>query len=128
MNKLMIEGEGAGQLSTSETAINRCETKQNEKQAYWRTQFLGVWLALGADEEVNFKDPTHPTFISLMDGLKALREALMGLVEPEDIVNLMNEYLESNDQKRELHALSKEEMMNNEQDQETGDNEQDRQE
>jgi hypothetical protein len=31
MNKLMIEGEGAGQLSTSETAINRWETKQKEK-------------------------------------------------------------------------------------------------
>ncbi|KKM85758.1 hypothetical protein LCGC14_1285900 [marine sediment metagenome] len=113
MNKLMIEGEGAGQLSTSETAINRWETKQKEDQTYWRTQFLGVWLALGASKEVNFKDPAHPTFISLMDGLKSLREALMGLVEPEDIVNLMNEYLESNDQKRELHALPKEEMINN---------------
>lgn len=113
MNKLMIEGEGAGQLSTSETAINRWETKQKEKQSYWRTQFKGVWLALGGSEETNFKEPAHPTFISLMDGLKALREALMGLVEPEDIVNLMNEYLESNDQKRELHALPKEEMINN---------------
>ena len=71
------------------------------------------WIALGASKEVNFKDPAHPTFISLMDGLKSLREALMGLVEPEDIVNLMNEYLESNDQKRELHALPKEEMINN---------------
>jgi len=110
MNKLMIEGEGAGQLSTSETAINRWETKQKEKQSYWRTQFIGIWKALGADDEINFKDPAHPTFISLMDGLKSLREALMGLVEPEDIVNLMNEYLEANDQKRELHALSKEEM------------------
>ena len=111
MNKLMIEGEGAGQLSTSETAINRWETKQKEKQSYWKTQFLGVWMALGASKEVNFKDPAHPTFISLMEGLKALREAMDGIIEPEDIVNLMNEYLESNDQKRELHALSKEEMM-----------------
>ena len=111
MNKLMIEGEGAGQLSTSETAINRWETKQKEKQSYWRTQFIGVWKALGADDEINFKDPAHPTFISLMEGLKALREAMDGIIEPEDIVNLMNEYLESNDQKRELHALSKEEMM-----------------
>ena len=68
-------------------------------------------MALGATEEVNFKDPTHPTVVSHMDGLKAMREAMDGLIEPEDIVNLMNEYLESNDQKRELHALSKEEMM-----------------
>lgn len=113
MNKLMIEGEGAGQLSTSETAINRWETKQKEKQSYWRTQFIGIWKALGASDEINFKDPAHPTFVSLMEGLKAMREALEGLIEPDDIVNLMNEYLESNDQKRELHALPKEEMMNN---------------
>jgi hypothetical protein len=113
MNKLMIEGEGAGQLSTSETAINRWETKQKEKQAYWKTQFIGVWKALGASDECNFKDPAHPTFISLMEGLVALRDAMEGIIEPEDIVNLMNEYLESNDQKRELHALPKEEMMSN---------------
>jgi hypothetical protein len=113
MNKLMLEGDPAGYLSASETTMNNWSVKQKEKQAYWRTQFLGVWIALGADEEVNFKDPTHPTFISLMEGLKAMREAMEGLIEPEDIVNLMNEYLESNDQKRELHALPKEEMINN---------------
>jgi len=113
MNKLMLEGDPAGQLSSSETAINRWETKMHENQAYWKTQFLGIWIALGATDECNFKDPTHPTFISLMEGLKAMRDAMDGLIEPEDIVNLMNEYLESNDQKRELHALSKEEMMAN---------------
>ena len=113
MNKLMLEGDPAGQLSSSETAINRWETKMHENQAYWRTQFLGIWIALGGTEECNFKDPTHPTFISLMEGLKSMRDAMDGLIEPKDIVNLMNEYLESNDQKRELHALSKEEMMSN---------------
>jgi hypothetical protein len=111
MNKLMLEGDPAGYLSASETAISNWEAKNKEKQAYWRTQFIGAWIALGGSDECNFKDPTHPVFISLMEGLKALREAMEGLIEPEDIVNLMNEYLESNDQKRELHALSKEEMM-----------------
>jgi hypothetical protein len=112
MNKLMLEGDPAGYLSASETAISNWETKLKEKQAYWRTQLLGIWIALGATEECNFKDPAHPAFISLMEGLKALREAMDGIIEPDDIVNLMNEYLESNDQKRELHALPKEEMMN----------------
>ena len=111
MNKLMLEGDPSGNLSSSETAINNWETKNNEKQAYWRTQFIGPWIALGATEECNFKDPGHPTFVSLMEGLTAMRTAMDGLIEPEDIVNLMNEYLESNDQKRELHALPKEEMM-----------------
>ncbi len=116
MNKLMIEGEGAGQLSTSETAINRWETKQKEDQSYWRTQFIGIWTALGATKEVNFKDPAHPTFISLTEGLKNIVEALVPVVEPEDIVNVLNDYLASNDQHIELHALPKEEMMNNNED------------
>lgn len=111
MNKLMLEGDPAGYLSASETAISNWESKNKEKQAYWRTQLIGPWIALGASYQCNFKDPAKPTFISLMDGLKSLREAMEGLIEPDDIVNLMNEYLESNDQKRELHAISKEEMM-----------------
>lgn len=111
MNKLMLEGDPAGYLSASETAISNWESKLKEKQAYWRTQLLPVWRALGATEECNFEDPTKPTFISLMDGLKSMREAMDGLIEPEDIVELMNEYLENNDQDKELHALSKEEMM-----------------
>lgn len=120
MNKLMLEGDPAGYLSASETAISNWEAKLKEKQAYWRTQLLPIWIALGATEECNFKDPTKPTFISLMEGLKAMRDAMDGLIEPEDIVTLMNEYLESNDQKRELHALSKEEMMGFNDDQEQG--------
>ena len=111
MNKLMLEGDPSGALASSETAVARWESKNKEKQSYWRTQFKGIWLALGADEEVNFADPTKPSFISLMEGLKAMREAMDGLVEPEDIVERMNAYLETNDQKAELHAISKEEMM-----------------
>jgi len=113
MNRLMLEGEGAGALASSETAVSRWETKQKEKQSYWRTQFLGVWIALGGDEDCNFKDPAHPTFINLMEGLKAMREAMEGLIMEEDIVNLMNEYLESNDQKRDLHALPEEDLARN---------------
>jgi len=113
MNKLMLEGDPAGYLSASETAISNWEAKNKEKQAYWRTQLIGVWIALGGSDETNFKDPAKPAFISLMEGLLAMRQAMDGLIEPEDIVNLMNEYLESNDQKRDLHAMSKEEMMAN---------------
>ena len=112
MNKLMLEGDPSGALASSVTAVSRWETKNNEKQAYWRTQFIGIWIALGATEECNFKDPGHPTFIDLMEGLKLMREAMDGIIEPEDIVFKMNEYLESNDQKAELHCLSKEELMN----------------
>jgi hypothetical protein len=111
MNKLMLEGDPAGYLSASETAISNWESKLKEKQTYWRTQLLPVWKALGASEECNFQDVGKPTFISLMDGLKSMREAMDGLIEPEDIVTLMNQYLENNDQEMELHALSKEEMM-----------------
>ncbi len=97
MNKLMLEGDPAGYLSASETTINNWESKLGEKQAYWRGQFLGVWKALGASEEVNFMDPSKPTFISLMDGLKAMREAFDGLVAKQDIIDQFNIYLEKND-------------------------------
>ncbi len=113
MNKLMIEGDPAGALSSSSTAISRWETKKKEDQAYWRTEFIGVWKALGASDEVNFKPPTSPTFIDLADGAKSIVEALLPVVEPEDIVTLLNNYFESNDQKIKLHALPKEEMTNN---------------
>ena len=123
MNRLMLEGEGAGALASSETAVSRWDTKQKEKQSYWRTQFLGVWIALGATDECNFKDPDHPPFISLMEGLLAMRQAMEGLVEPEDIITLMNNYLASNDQEIELHALPKEEMSINANDQDESDSE-----
>jgi hypothetical protein len=113
MNKLMIEGEPSGALASSVTAISRWETKMKENQAYWRTQFIGVWIALGASEEANFKPPMNPTFIDLADGMEKIVQALLPLVEPEDIVNILNVVLASNDKHFELHALPKEEMMNN---------------
>lgn len=122
MNKLMLEGDPAGALASSTTAVSRWETKNNEKQAYWRTQFIGPWIALGATKECNFKDPGHPSFIDLMEGLKLMREGMEGIIEPDDIVIKMNEYLESNDQKAELHALPKEEMMSNNDDSEQSEN------
>ena len=113
MNKLMIEGEPSGALASSSTAVSRWETKKKEDQAYWRTQFIGVWIALGATDEVNFKPPISPSFIDLAEGMEKIVTALLPIVEPEDIVNILNELLASNDKHFELHALPKEEMMNN---------------
>ncbi|KKN56971.1 hypothetical protein LCGC14_0566930 [marine sediment metagenome] len=122
MNKLMIEGEPAGALASSTTAVSRWETKRKEDQTYWRTQFLGVWIALGTTDEVNFKPPVSPTFIDLANGMKALVEALLPVVEPEDIVTILNDFLASNDKHIELHALSKEEMMGNNDDEQSNNN------
>ena len=58
-----------------------------------------------------------------MEGLEAMRTAMDGLIEPEDIVTLMNNYLASNDQDIELHALPKEEMMSYGDDEEGSDSE-----
>ena len=94
MNKLMLEGDPAGYLSASETAISNWEASIKEDQIYKRTQFLPIWIALGATDECNFKDPSKPSFISLMEGIKAIREGMDGIVAKEDIVRLMNERLE----------------------------------
>jgi hypothetical protein len=111
MNKLMLEGDPAGYLSASETAINNFEANIKEEQTYRRTQFLPAWIALGADDDCAFQDPSKPTFISLMEGLKAMRDAFDGLVEPEDIVAKYNEYLENNGVESSLRAVPKEERM-----------------
>ena len=94
MNKLMLEGDPAGYLSSSETAISNWEASVKEDQVYKRTQFLPIWIALEASDECDFKDISKPSFISLMEGIKAIREGMDGIVAKEDIVRLMNERLE----------------------------------
>jgi len=94
MNKLMLEGDPAGYLSASETAISNWEADIKEEQVFKRTQFLPIWIALGATEDCNFSDPAKPSYISLMEGIKAIREGMEGIVAKEDIVRLMNERLE----------------------------------
>jgi hypothetical protein len=113
MNKLMLEGDPSGNLSSSETAINNWESKVKERQAYWLGQFRPIFMALGSTKDVQFRDPTKPAFISLMEGLKAAREALIEIVQNEDIVKLFNEYLAKHGQEQPLTAISNEEMNNN---------------
>lgn len=112
LNKLMLEGDPAGYLSASETAINNWEAKVKERQAYWLGQFKPIFMALGATKDVQFRDPSKPTFISLMEGLKAAREAMIDIVENEDIVDLFNEYLSKHGQDAELTAISNKDMNN----------------
>lgn len=94
MHKLMLEGDPGGMISTSETAISNWEADIKEEQVYRKTQFLPIWIALGATDQCNFSDPSKPTFLSLMEGIKAIREGMDGIVAKEDIVKLMNERLE----------------------------------
>jgi hypothetical protein len=109
MNKLMLEGDPSGNLSSSETAINNWESKTREKQGYWLGQFRPIFVALGAPEDVAFRNPSKPTFISLMDGLLKARQALEGIIAGEDIVKLFNEYLQKHGQQEELKIASPEE-------------------
>lgn len=109
LNKLMLEGDPAGYLSASETAISNWEADVKEEQVYSRTQFLAIFIALGCSEECNFADPSKPSFISLMEGVKLIREGLDGLVGKADIVRLMNERLEL-EGADELEVISDEEL------------------
>jgi hypothetical protein len=112
MHKLMLEGDPGGMISTSETAISNWEADIKEEQVYLRTQMLPIWIALGATDECNFKDPSKPTFISLMEGIKAIREGMDGIVAKEDMVRLMNERLELEGED-ELTVAEDEELENN---------------
>lgn len=109
MNKLMLEGHALGEVASTESAISNWEAKIKELQVYLRTQFLPIFIALGASEKCNFADPAKPSFISLMEGVKMIREGMDGIVAREDIVKLMNErlMLEGED---ELNVISDEEL------------------
>jgi len=110
MNKLMLEGDPAGYLSASETAISNWEREVKEQQIFWQAQFQPIWRALGASEDCSFQDPAKPAFISLMEGLAKAREALQGIVANEDIVALYNEYLDKHHSSFKLRAISPEEL------------------
>lgn len=113
MNKLMLEGDPAGHLSASETAINNWEARTKEKQIYWMGQYRPVLMACGAGKDVEFKDPSKPTFKSLMEGLQMAREAMIDIVENESIVDVFNEYLQKHGKQYKLTPISNEEMREN---------------
>lgn len=121
MNKLMLEGDPAGYLSASETSINNWITKIKEHQVYKRVQYLPIWIALGTSDECDFSNPDKPSFLSQMEGLKALREAMDGLVAREDIIKRMNEFLELEGEDM-LKIAPKEELQMNMGDNEDGPN------
>lgn len=110
MNKLMLEGDPSGYLSASETAISNWEASVKEDQIFEAIQFNPIFQVLGATNECTFKDPSKPTFISLMEGLEHARLAMEGIVAKEDIVRIMNEYLEKHGHKEELKVAPDEEQ------------------
>jgi hypothetical protein len=111
MNKLMLEGDPSGNLSSSETAENNWVTDIKEQQVFWKAQWKPIWMVLGAPEECSFQDPSKPAFISLWEGISKMVEALMPIVEIEDIVKLANEYIEKRGEDFQLTPLDREKMM-----------------
>lgn len=110
MNKLMLEGDPAGYLSASETAINNWEKEVMEQQAFWKSQFQPIWKAMGAKEDCSFQTPTKPTFISLMEGIAKGREGLEGLITNESLVAIISEYLKGQGIDWKLEVISNEEL------------------
>jgi hypothetical protein len=115
MNKLMLEGDPAGHLSASETAINNWEREVKESQRFWQSQFLPIWKVLGAKDDCTFQDPSRPTFISLMEGAKNAVDALLPIAEPDDIVKLLNEHFQKSGASWQIRAKPREEITNEQQ-------------
>lgn len=113
MNTLMLSGMPVGGDQRSSTAIANWVKQIKEQQVFWRSEFQPIWEVLGASKEAGFNDPSEPAFLDLMDGLKALREALVDIVPNEDIVKLANEFLKQQGKDWNLHAISNEEMKEN---------------
>jgi hypothetical protein len=104
MNKLMLEGDPSGYLSASETAENNWVRDIKEQMVFWKAQWEPIWKVSGATEDCTFMDPSRPAFVSLMEGIEKMVNALIQICTPQSIVELANMYLEKHGEQLQLEA------------------------
>ena len=93
LNKLHLSGDPGGIIATSETVNVAFYANIKEEQDFLLPQILDILIALGCTEDVRFKDPTETTIQMQMLGVLRIRQALQGLVKPEQIIEVINEYM-----------------------------------
>jgi hypothetical protein len=109
LNKLQLYGDPSGVLVASETATANWYASVKEEQDKIIGQIRPILFRLGADEEIQFNDPGEYTMQSQMNGVLLIRQALEGLVEREQIVDMINKFL-GLDETEQLIAKKEEEM------------------
>ena len=88
-----LTGDPSGYLSGSESMMAGWFADVKQEQDYTLPQYMEILDAFGASEDIQFNDPTETTIEMQMSGVKLFKEALMGIVEPQSIVDAINEYL-----------------------------------
>jgi hypothetical protein len=93
MTRMHLTGNPQGHLSSSQDASANFYAWVKAEQAYTKPKIMEVLKMFGATDNIKFNKPEEVTMESQANTIKAMREALEGLVENEDIVELINEYL-----------------------------------
>jgi hypothetical protein len=93
LNRLQWYGDPTGVLAASETATANWYAHIKEEQDRILAQIKPILYRLGAPEDVVFNDPGEYTLLSQMEGITQIRMALGGLVDDEQIIEIINKYL-----------------------------------
>lgn len=89
----MLTGDPMGYLSASESTKGEWFDGIKQYQAIIISEYRPLLVALGLTEDVDFNEPYEEPFVIKMESIKLAREALEGLIEPEQLVSMFNKVL-----------------------------------
>lgn len=101
LNMFQLTGNPMGAiLSASET--NQAEWFGSVKsyQDHLLPNILPILMALGLTKNVKFSDPDEPTFLSKMQGVKLIKETFEGLIESQQMLDLISDHMGYEEDKR----------------------------
>lgn len=86
----MLTGDPMGYLSASDTTTAQWFDAVKQYQALILPDYLPLLTSLGLTDKVAFNSPYEPTLESKFEVIKIAREALEGLVLPEQLIGVIN--------------------------------------
>lgn len=96
----MLTGDPMGYLSASESTKAEWFDGIKQYQAIILPEYKPVLKALGFTDNIQFQEPYEPPFETKLEGIKLAREALEGLVPPEQLVNIINKIMGYEEEER----------------------------
>lgn len=89
----MLTGDPMGYLSASDVTAAQWFDSVRQYQEIILPEYLPVLRSLGFTEEVKFNDPYEPTLESKFAALLQARQSLEGIVDPQQVIDVMNKIL-----------------------------------
>jgi len=94
----MLTGDPMGYLSASDTTTAQWFDAVKQYQAIILPEYLPLLEALGMPEDTKFNNPYEPTLESQMTSILSARQALEGLIDPQQVVDVINGILGKGDE------------------------------